>query len=74
MNVSKWLTLNQTGLVDYDMLQKTANLFRPKIIIAGASAYPRNFDYKRMRQVCNLPSSIYLRVPFFLPSRQILSA
>lgn len=39
------------GLVDYDMLEKTAMLFRPKIIIAGASAYPRDFDYPRMRKV-----------------------
>ncbi|KAE9458511.1 hypothetical protein C3L33_09589, partial [Rhododendron williamsianum] len=40
-----------TGLVDYDMLEKTATLFRPKLIIAGASAYPRDFDYRRMRKV-----------------------
>lgn len=33
------------------MLEKTANLFRPKLIIAGASAYPRDFDYPRMRKV-----------------------
>ncbi|KAK6161949.1 hypothetical protein DH2020_001790 [Rehmannia glutinosa] len=39
-----------TGLVDYDMLEKTATLFRPKLIIAGASAYPRDFDYPRMRK------------------------
>ncbi|KAJ0090544.1 hypothetical protein Patl1_12998 [Pistacia atlantica] len=39
-----------TGLVDYDMLEKTAILFRPKLIIAGASAYPRDFDYPRMRK------------------------
>ncbi|XP_074358237.1 serine hydroxymethyltransferase 3, chloroplastic-like [Apium graveolens] len=38
------------GLVDYDMLEKTANLFRPKLIIAVASAYPRDFDYPRMRK------------------------
>lgn len=41
----------QAGIVDYDMLEKTANLFRPKLIIAGASAYPRDFDYPRMRKV-----------------------
>ncbi|KAL5066186.1 hypothetical protein RYX36_027923 [Vicia faba] len=29
-----------TGLIDYDMLEKTASIFRPKLIIAGASAYP----------------------------------
>ena len=40
-----------SGFVDYDMLEKTAILFRPKLIIAGASAYPRDFDYPRMRKV-----------------------
>ncbi|ERN12919.1 hypothetical protein AMTR_s00050p00206090 [Amborella trichopoda] len=40
-----------TGLIDYEMLEKTANLFRPKLIIAGASAYPRDFDYPRMRKM-----------------------
>ncbi|KAK0571447.1 hypothetical protein LWI29_016037 [Acer saccharum] len=39
-----------TGLVDYDMLEKTATLFRPKLIIAGASAYPPDFDYPHMRK------------------------
>ncbi|KAG6600451.1 Serine hydroxymethyltransferase 3, chloroplastic, partial [Cucurbita argyrosperma subsp. sororia] len=42
-----------TGIVDYDMLEKTANLFRPKLIIAGASAYPRDFDYPRMRKIAD---------------------
>ncbi|KAL3498578.1 hypothetical protein ACH5RR_041310 [Cinchona calisaya] len=42
-----------TGLVDYDMLEKTATLFRPKLIIAGASAYPRDFNYPRMRKIAD---------------------
>lgn len=42
-----------TGLVNYDMLEKTAILFRPKLIIAGASAYPRDFDYPRLRQIAD---------------------
>uniref|UniRef100_A0A0D6R1W1 Serine hydroxymethyltransferase n=1 Tax=Araucaria cunninghamii TaxID=56994 RepID=A0A0D6R1W1_ARACU len=42
-----------TGLIDYEMLEKTATLFRPKIIIAGASAYPRDFDYPRFRQIAD---------------------
>ncbi|GMH42535.1 hypothetical protein BSKO_10454 [Bryopsis sp. KO-2023] len=42
-----------TGLIDYDMLQKTATLFRPKILIAGASAYSRNFDFARMREIAD---------------------
>lgn len=37
------------------MLEKTAALFRPKLIIAGASAYSRDFDYPRMRKVETQP-------------------
>ena len=40
-----------TGLIDYDGLQASASLFRPKLIVAGASAYPRDYDYPRMKQV-----------------------
>ncbi|XP_057364901.1 serine hydroxymethyltransferase, mitochondrial-like [Daphnia carinata] len=42
-----------TGLIDYDMLRKTAKLFRPKIIIAGTSAYSRLLDYKTFREICD---------------------
>jgi glycine hydroxymethyltransferase len=40
-----------TGYIDYNALQKSVLLFRPKLIIAGASAYARHYDYKRMKQV-----------------------
>lgn len=43
----------KTGLIDYDKLEETARLFRPKLVIAGASAYPRAYDYARMRKVCD---------------------
>ncbi|KAH9299159.1 hypothetical protein KI387_030841 [Taxus chinensis] len=42
-----------TGLIDYETLEKTATLFRPKLIIAGASAYPRDIDYPRFRQIAD---------------------
>ncbi|XP_046441010.1 serine hydroxymethyltransferase, mitochondrial-like [Daphnia pulex] len=42
-----------TGLIDYEMLRKTAKLFRPKVIIAGTSAYSRLLDYKTFREVCD---------------------
>ncbi|CAL0334690.1 unnamed protein product [Lupinus luteus] len=42
-----------TGLIDYDMLEKTAILFRPKLIVAGASAYPREIDYARFRKIAD---------------------
>ena len=42
-----------TGLVDYDALQASATLFRPRLIIAGASAYSRDYDYHRMRAIAD---------------------
>jgi glycine hydroxymethyltransferase len=42
-----------TGLIDYTALSQTSILFRPKLIIAGASAYSRNIDYKRMREIAD---------------------
>ncbi|KAK7205058.1 serine hydroxymethyltransferase [Myxozyma melibiosi] len=44
----------ETGIIDYDMLEKTAVLFRPKIIVAGTSAYCRLIDYKRFREIADL--------------------
>uniref|UniRef100_A0A674NJ23 Serine hydroxymethyltransferase n=1 Tax=Takifugu rubripes TaxID=31033 RepID=A0A674NJ23_TAKRU len=41
-----------TGLIDYDQLEKTARLFRPRLIIAGTSAYARLIDYARMKKLC----------------------
>lgn len=41
----------KTGLIDYDQLALTARLFRPRLIIAGTSAYARLIDYARMREV-----------------------
>ncbi|KAF2150135.1 SHMT-domain-containing protein [Myriangium duriaei CBS 260.36] len=41
----------KTGLIDYDKLEELANLYRPKIIIAGTSAYSRLIDYERMRKI-----------------------
>uniref|UniRef100_UPI00358FE72A serine hydroxymethyltransferase, mitochondrial isoform X2 n=1 Tax=Myxine glutinosa TaxID=7769 RepID=UPI00358FE72A len=42
-----------TELIDYDRLAENARLFRPRLIIAGASAYARLIDYARMRQICD---------------------
>ena len=42
-----------TGLIDYDGLEASASLFRPKLIVAGASAYTRHYDYPRMRAIAD---------------------
>jgi len=43
----------ETELIDYDALEKKALEFKPKMIVAGASAYSRFIDYKRIREICD---------------------
>lgn len=42
-----------TGTIDYDQMEKSAELFRPKLIVAGASAYSRLIDYERIRSIAD---------------------
>ena len=43
----------ETGLVDYDDMEVRAKMFMPKLLIAGGSAYTREWDYKRMREIAD---------------------
>jgi len=43
----------EAGVVDYDMLEQKAKELRPKLIICGASAYSRDWDYERIRKVAD---------------------
>ncbi|MBQ7420611.1 MAG: serine hydroxymethyltransferase [Prevotella sp.] len=43
----------ETGRVDYDEMEKLANQHKPKLIIGGGSAYSREWDYKRMREIAD---------------------
>ncbi len=43
----------ENGLVDYDLMEKMARQERPKLIICGASAYGRDWDYARIRQIAD---------------------
>ncbi|CAK9064719.1 unnamed protein product [Durusdinium trenchii] len=43
----------KTGLIDYEALRETAKVFRPRLIIAGASAYPRHIDWAQFRAACD---------------------
>jgi glycine hydroxymethyltransferase len=45
--------VKETGLIDYDMLEKQARAVKPKLIICGASAYSRDIDYARIRKVAD---------------------
>lgn len=43
----------ETGIIDYDQLETNAEMYRPKCLVAGTSAYCRLIDYKRMRQIAD---------------------
>ncbi|MCB1537491.1 MAG: serine hydroxymethyltransferase [Rhodospirillales bacterium] len=45
--------ITDEGVIDYDLLEKQAVEAGPRMIIAGASAYPRAFDFKRFRAICD---------------------
>ena len=42
-----------TGCIDYDAMERKAMECRPKLIVGGASAYSREWDYKRMREIAD---------------------
>ena len=43
----------ETGMVDYDEMEQLALEHKPKLIVSGASAYSRDWDYKRMREIAD---------------------
>ena len=43
--------LDDNGLIDYDEVEKLANEVKPKLIVTGASAYPREIDFKRFSEI-----------------------
>jgi glycine hydroxymethyltransferase len=49
-----------TGLVDYDMMEELALKEKPKMIIGGASAYSREWDYERMRKIADAVGAILM--------------
>ncbi|MCX9083316.1 MAG: serine hydroxymethyltransferase [Candidatus Methanoperedens sp.] len=50
----------ETRTIDYDELSKMAREHRPKIIVSGASAYPRELDFKRLREIADESGSLLL--------------
>jgi glycine hydroxymethyltransferase len=52
-NVVPYFVDRETEVIDYDALLKQAREVKPKLIIAGASAYPRTLDFPKFREVCD---------------------
>lgn len=50
----------ETGYIDYDQLERDAALFKPAMIVAGFSAYPRDLDYERFRKIADDNGSLLM--------------
>ncbi|CAB9509655.1 Serine hydroxymethyltransferase [Seminavis robusta] len=48
-----YIVSSETGYIDYDEMERRAKMFLPKLLIAGGSAYPREWDYARMRKIAD---------------------
>merc|ERR1711953_970555 len=51
---------HETGLIDFDELRKQAMLFRPAMILCGASAYPRVIDFSKFREIADEVGAILM--------------
>ncbi len=52
-NIVPYTVNHETEMLDYDALEKQAMEVKPKILLTGASAYPRKIDFKRVREICD---------------------
>src|SRR5258708_4439686 len=59
-NVDFYHVKETDNLIDYDELEKKALEFRPKIIVSGGTAYPREIDYKRISEIAKKVGAYYL--------------
>ena len=53
-------SLDENGYINYDELERMASIYKPRLIICGASAYPRDIDYERFRKIADLNNSYLL--------------
>lgn len=58
--VIQFKTDPKTQLFNYDEIEKLAHEHKPKLLITGGTAYPRNIDYKRMRAIADSVGAFYL--------------
>ncbi len=59
-NTISYKTDPKTQMFDYDEIERIATLQKPKLIITGGTAYPREIDYKRMKQIAQKVGAYYL--------------
>ncbi len=59
-NIVPYTVNPDTETLDYDQIEKLAMEVKPKILLTGASAYPRTIDFKRIREICDKAGCIML--------------
>lgn len=59
-NIVPYSVSDETETLDYDEIRKTALECKPKLIIAGASAYSRVIDFKKIREICDEVGAYYM--------------
>ena len=59
-NVISYGVSKDTELIDYDALEQLALEHKPKLVVAGASAYPRVIDFARIREICDRAGSLLM--------------
>ncbi len=59
-NVIQYKTDPSTQLIDYTDLKAIAQEYQPKLIITGGTAYPRDIDYKKVREIADSVDALYL--------------
>ncbi|MBR2877037.1 MAG: serine hydroxymethyltransferase [Clostridia bacterium] len=52
--------VNENGYLDYEALEKKAKECKPKLIVAGASAYPRTIDFKKIREIADSVNALFM--------------
>ena len=59
-NIVPYTVDPKTEMLDYDAMEKQALEVKPKILLTGASAYPRTIDFKRIREICDKAGCIMM--------------
>ena len=59
-NVVPYGLNDETETIDYDEVERLALECKPKLILAGASAYPRTIDFKRFREICDKVGAYFM--------------
>ena len=59
-NIVPYTVNRETEMLDYDEMERMALEVRPKILLTGASAYPRKIDFRRIREICDKAGCIMM--------------